>query len=96
MRKIAGEHLPALVSAIVLVTSFNVITIGRTATRDIYCHSFMLAAIYLIVRAFESSGPQWRCFVVAGMLMGLSFMSKGPLSFYTLLPFLIAYICVPS
>lgn len=92
VRKMTKEHLLALISAIVLATSFNAIMMGRTATWDIYCHSFMLAAIYFIVCGFEGKGPQWRYFILAGIFLGLSFLSKGPVSFYALLlPFLLAY-----
>ncbi|MDR2037402.1 MAG: glycosyltransferase family 39 protein [Bacteroidales bacterium] len=92
VRKMTKERLLALISAIVLVTSYNVIMMGRTATWDIYCHSFMLIAIYLIVCAFESKGAQWGRFILAGIFMGLSFLSKGPVAFYALLlPFLLGY-----
>lgn len=92
VRKLTKEHLLALIAAVVLATSYNVIMMGRTATWDIYCHSFMLVAIYFIVCAFESQGPQWMRFIVAGIFMGLSFLSKGPIAFYALLvPFLISY-----
>ena len=82
-----------LISALVLATCFNVILMGRTATWDIYCHSFMLGAIYFLMLALKRDGRQWGEFLLAGVFMGLSFLSKGPVSFYALLlPFLIAYI----
>ena len=84
--------LYGLVSALVLCTSFNIILMGRTASWDIYCHSFMLGAIYFFFRAFESEGACWRDFLLAGTFMGLSFLGKGPVSFYALLlPFLLCY-----
>jgi 4-amino-4-deoxy-L-arabinose transferase-like glycosyltransferase len=92
VRKMTKERLPSLIAAVVLATSYNVIMMGRTATWDIYCHSFMLAAIYLTVRAFELKGAQWGRFIFAGVLMGLSFLSKGPVAFYALLlPFWLGY-----
>ncbi|WP_321330742.1 glycosyltransferase family 39 protein [uncultured Bacteroides sp.] len=82
----------ALFASLVLATSYNVVMMGRTATWDIYCHSFMLGAIYFMVRAFNGKGAQWGYFIVSGLLMGLSFLSKGPVSFFALLlPFLISY-----
>ena len=82
----------ALFSSLALATCFNVVLIGRTATWDIYCHSFMLGAIYFLVLALKNKGSQWANFVFAGVLMGLSFLSKGPVSFYALLlSFIIAY-----
>lgn len=84
-----------LIAGLVLATCYNVIMMGRTATWDIYCHSFMLGAIYFIVVGFEEKGAQWGRFIIAGLLMGLSFLGKGPVSFFALLlPFLISYIII--
>lgn len=85
----------AIFSALIAATCYNVAFMGRTATWDIYCHMFMLGAIYFLVLALERSGPQWRFFLLSGLFLGLSFLSKGPVSHYALfLPFLIAYIAV--
>lgn len=90
--RLSRRSLYGLIAALVLCTSFNIILMGRTASWDIYCHSFMLGAIYFFYRAFESPGKQWRNFVLSGLFMGLSFLGKGPVSFYALLlPFLLAY-----
>lgn len=84
-----------LVSSLVVATCFNVLMMARTATWDIYCHSFMLGGIYFLILALEEKGAQWKNFITAGLFMGLSFLSKGPVSFYALfLPFIIAYIAV--
>jgi 4-amino-4-deoxy-L-arabinose transferase-like glycosyltransferase len=37
------------VSALILCTCHNVILMGRTASWDIYCHAFMLGAVYHLV-----------------------------------------------
>lgn len=90
--RLSRRALYGLVTALVLCTSFNIILMGRTASWDIYCHSFMLGAIYFFYRAFELPGKQWRNFVLSGIFMGLSFLGKGPVSFYALLlPFLLTY-----
>lgn len=84
-----------LLSSLVLASCFNIILMGRTATWDIYCHSFMLGAIYFLVLGLEEKGKQWGHFFITGLFLGLSFLSKGPVSFYALLlPFLISYIIV--
>jgi len=84
-----------LIGALVLASCFSIVMMGRTATWDIYCHSFMLGAIYFMVLAFENKGPQWKNFTLSGIFLGLSFLSKGPVSFYALLlPFLISFIVV--
>lgn len=81
-----------LMAGLVLATCFNVILMSRTATWDIYCHCFMLGGIWLLVGALEEKGAQWGRFLLAGIFMGLSFLSKGPVSFYALfLPFILAY-----
>ncbi|WP_291598967.1 glycosyltransferase family 39 protein [Bacteroides sp.] len=90
--KLTRHRKTALFSGLVLATCFNIVLMGRTASWDIYCHSFMLVAIYFIVLALNKEGAQWKNFLLAGLFMGLSFLSKGPVSFYALLlPFIIAY-----
>ena len=85
----------ALIVSLVLATTVNVILMGRTASWDIYTHSFMLSAIYFFVTAIEKKGAQWRYFLFAGFLIGLSFLSKGPVAMYALLlPFLMSYFIV--
>lgn len=82
----------ALVSSLILCTSYNIILMGRTATWDIYCHAFMMVAIYYLYLALRADKCKWSYFVVSGLFMGLSFLSKGPVSFYALLlPFICAY-----
>lgn len=91
--RLTRNRTVGLIAALVLATSFGIILMGRTASWDIYCHSFMLAAIYMLVCALEGRGKQWTRFILSGIFMGLSFLSKGPVSFYALLlPFLIGYI----
>ncbi|HLT51836.1 MAG TPA: hypothetical protein VKZ93_07755, partial [Arenibacter sp.] len=62
---------------------------------DIYTHGFMLIGIYFLYQLFGEEGNKWKNSVLAGLFIGLSFMSKGPISFYgLLLPFLISYALV--
>ncbi|MBP1613832.1 MAG: phospholipid carrier-dependent glycosyltransferase [Bacteroidetes bacterium] len=85
----------ALISALVLATCYNVVMMGRTATWDIYCHAFMLGGLYYLIKALGKRGAQWELFLLSGLFMGLSFLSKGPVSFFALmLPFLIAYFLI--
>ena len=93
--KLTRHATVGLFAAFVLATCYNVIMMSRTATWDIYCHSLMLGAIYFFVCAVENRGKQWGRFLLAGIFMGLSFLGKGPVSFYALLlPFLIAYFAI--
>lgn len=83
------------VSALILCTCHNVILMGRTASWDIYCHAFMMGAVYHLAVAIKGMGGKWRHCIVAGVLAGLSIMSKGPVSVYALLlPFVIAFAFV--
>ena len=93
--RLTGNRLFGLLSALVLATSFNVIMAGRVATWDIYCHSFMLGAIFFFYRAVNAIQVRWWDFILAGILLGFSFLGKGPVSFYALLlPFLICYLAI--
>ena len=85
----------ALISSLVLSSSLYVVIMGRSATWDIYCHTFMLGAIYFFYKAFSKEGSSWKEFILSGFFMGLSFLSKGPVAYFALLlPFLIAYFIV--
>ncbi len=83
----------ALVAVVVMMTCYNFILMGRSATWDIYCHAFMMGGIYFLWRAVHADGKRMLGFMaLSGLMMGLSFLSKGPVSFYALLlPFLISY-----
>lgn len=83
------------IASLVLATTYTVVAMGRMATWDIYCHCFMVAAIYFMVRGFDTEGPQWKNFILSGIFLGLSFLCKGPVSFYALLlPFLLSYFFI--
>jgi 4-amino-4-deoxy-L-arabinose transferase-like glycosyltransferase len=72
-RQLSKNSTVSFVCALILATCYNVIMMGRTATWDIYCHSFMLGAIFFFIKALSHEGPQWRFFVFTGLFMGLSF-----------------------
>ena len=92
-RDLAGRDF-ALVSTMILCTSYPIILMGRTATWDIWCHAFMLGGIYALWRLLQNPAILWKTACWAGVLFGLSFLSKGPVSFYALLlPFLVAWGC---
>lgn len=75
----------AFIATLMLITCYNIILMARTATWDIYCHAFMLGGIYWLARGLYEERRVWRHMLLAGAFMGLSFMSKGPVSFYALL-----------
>lgn len=84
-------NINATAATLLLCTCYNVVLMGRTVSWDIYCHAFMMGAIYFLAGAFQGKGKQWSNFLWAGVMMGLSILSKGPVSLYALfLPWLIA------
>ncbi|MDN5217326.1 glycosyltransferase family 39 protein [Fulvivirgaceae bacterium BMA12] len=97
-RKFAKNTLSPFLNALVLASCFYVIFLGRQGTWDIFCHSFMLLGIWWLHKGWHGTKQNYGWFLGAGLAMGLSFLSKGPVSFYTvLLPFLIAsFICFDS
>lgn len=83
----------AFLSTLLFLTCYNVVLMGRTATWDIYCHAFMMGGIYFLWRGLYEDSHTWRWMSLAGLMMGLSFLSKGPVSFYALLlPFLVSVL----
>ena len=82
--------LPFLVAA-TASTSFYIFFLARDISWDIFCHSFMIGAIWLFHKGLKKGGSSLPELAGAGVLMGLSFLSKGPVSFFSLLlPYLIA------
>lgn len=93
VKLVVDDRRHAFLSTAILMTCYNIVLMGRTATWDIYCHAFMMCGIYFLLRALKDDGRQWGDFTLAGLAMGLSFMSKGPVSFFgLLLPMLLALI----
>ena len=82
----------ALQNALILITSFYVFFAGRDNQWDMYTHSFMLVSIFFLWKVFQDDSHQWKNSLLAGLFLGFSILSKGPVSFYALfLPFLISY-----
>lgn len=89
--RILKNQFNSLINALIVVTSFYVIGITIEAPWDIYTHAFMLMAIYYIFSVFEKQTNNLVIFIAA-VFIGLSLLSKGPVSLYALfLPFLLAY-----
>ena len=81
----------AFLTAAMLATSVLAIVVGRTGSWDIFCHAFMVGALYALWIGLHSKAGIWP-FAVTGIFLGLSSMSKGPVAFYAiLLPFFMAY-----
>jgi 4-amino-4-deoxy-L-arabinose transferase-like glycosyltransferase len=86
--------LPFITTTIFAVNVL-VIVLGRRNSWDIYAIFFMMIAIWALWQGWaEKNNAVW-LFAGAGIAAGLSFLSKGPVAFYSfLLPFLIAYVAV--
>lgn len=80
-----------------LTTSYMFVLMARRNSWDIYCHAFMLAAIWGVAVIVASPSPRRKLAVGTGLLLGLSGLSKGPVSYYALLlPFVIAMLATGS
>ena len=90
--KLKLSKIQSLHNSLILVTSFYIFAIIIEAPWDIFAHGFMLAGLYFLFLLFEEKNGVWKNALLAAFFVGLSLMSKGPVSLYVLfLPFLISY-----
>jgi len=90
--KLTKLRTQAFITSLILATSFYIVFSGRQGTWDIYTHSFMMAAIYALYSYLLSEKFNLKYALLAGIFIGFSALSKGPVSMYgLLLPFLISY-----
>jgi 4-amino-4-deoxy-L-arabinose transferase-like glycosyltransferase len=91
-KKLTNNNTYAFISSLILATSFFIVFSGRNGQWDIFTHGFMMVAIYQLYLLFSSQEKKYKRALIAALFFGCSFMSKGPVSLYTLLlPFLLAY-----
>lgn len=82
----------AFLSSLILITSFYIFFAGREGQWDIFTHSFMAGCIFFLIRLFKHKDENYKNALYAGLFLGASLMSKGPVSLYALfLPFIISY-----
>ncbi|APG59493.1 ArnT family glycosyltransferase [Christiangramia salexigens] len=85
----------SFIAGLIASTSFYILYSGRDGQWDIHTHAYMVMAIYGILKIFRGERSRYLYALISGVLMGFSFLSKGPVSMYALLlPFLIAYAVV--
>ncbi|SDR76754.1 glycosyltransferase family 39 protein [Gramella sp. MAR_2010_147] len=90
--KFTGHRKFAFIAGLIAVTSFYILHSGRDGQWDIHTHGWMMMAIYGMYRIFTEEGNKYINGILTGLLLGFSFLSKGPVSMYALLlPFLISY-----
>lgn len=83
--ELTDDETTPFLAAGTAATSFYVLFMARDISWDIFCHAFMLGAIWQLHRGLAQARPTLRPFVGAGLLMALSFLSKGPVAFFSLL-----------
>ena len=90
MRLLKYDANSALVTGLVLITSYYIFGIILEAPWDIYTHTFVFIGITFTLQFFKTR-KLWFA-VLAVIAIGLSVLSKGPIGIYVLyLPFLLAY-----
>ncbi len=90
--KFSAHRKYAFIAGLIAASSFYILYSGRDGQWDIHTHAWMMMSIYGMYRIFTDEGNKYSNGVIAGLLLGCSFLSKGPVSMYALLlPFLVAY-----
>lgn len=90
-KELTDDHLLPWLAAGTASTSFYILFMARDSSWDMFCHSFMLGAIWLLHKGLKNKEQKISPFIGSAILMELSFLSKGPVSFYALLlPYLAA------
>ena len=85
----------SLNNALILISSFYIFFAGRDNQWDMYTHSLMMVCIFFLWKMLSEDSRELRNSTLAGVFLGLSFLSKGPISLYVLLiPFLISFALV--
>ncbi len=90
--RLTAQRKFSFIAGLIAATSFYILLSGRDGQWDIFTHAFMCMGIYLLLKVFDKEEHLYQNAIGAGLLMGCSFLSKGPVSMYALLlPFLISY-----
>ncbi len=90
--KLTAHRKFAFISGLIASTSFYILLSGRDGQWDIHTHAWMTMAIYGFIKLVSEDEDRYLNAGLAGLFIGFSFLSKGPVSLYALfLPFLIAY-----
>ncbi len=90
--KLTAHRKFAFISGLIASTSFYILLSGRDGQWDIHTHAWIIMAIYAFIKLVSEDEERYLNAGLAGLFIGCSFLSKGPVSIYALfLPFLIAY-----
>ena len=92
--KIGFKKNESIINGLITLSSIYIIAIIFEAPWDIFTHGFMLIAIYYLYQSLQTKFITKTNFII-GLMIGLSIMSKGPISIYVLLiPFILSFIMV--
>lgn len=90
-RKLNLKQSHSLHNGLIAITSAYVVLIIFDAPWDIYAFTFILWAIYFMIRWFNKE-KEIQSGILTILFIGASILSKGPVALYVLLvPFLISY-----
>lgn len=91
--KLSKTH--SLQNSLIFVTSLYIIIITTEAPWDIFTYGFMIAGLCFLFQFLKKDNDLWRNAMLSALFIGLSALSKGPVSIFTvLIPFLISYSIV--
>lgn len=89
-RVLLADHRKALHAAVVFATSLLFLAVSRIVSTEIYLVFFTVASQYHVFRRVYG-GRRASDAPLAGLFLGLGFLTKGPIIFaFTLLPYLAA------
>ena len=93
VKRITGDGEAALMSLLVLATSYIFMLSARKNAWDIFSVSFMTGAVWAMTEAFMNKGGRFLYLVLCSLLMACAFYSKGPVPFWVILaPFIISFM----
>lgn len=79
------DKFAGMSAALAVATSVIVMETGRRATWDIYTLSFAIGGLWMLLRGFRTVRSRSLWIIGSSILWGLSFLSKGPVTLYTVL-----------
>lgn len=94
-RLLGLDNVHSMNIGLILITSFYIFFSGRDNQWDMYSHSMMMGCLFFMVKLFMEESNKVQNTLLSALFLGLSILSKGPVSFYALfLPFFISYALI--
>lgn len=93
VKTVTKNDFQGFITAFISGTTFMLVKVGNENNWDIYTYVFALGVILFWILGIKYK--KHRYFVIAGISLALSLLSKGPVGIYGLIiPFIIAYLCI--